>query len=238
MILLSSSDEDETSNSKDTLRNIGVGVPDQQSEEAIPSLTEVVATKAKPVRQAIKLSKWYSPVPLFIEDILKIEFNEKNCSLFGLSFTEIVCYGHAVGEKVQCMSKKNVWKYRVDDGTASIMVLYAHGSQLNNGKQMFITQNTMTFFYTFSDLNKLETQIRHNTILKSFALPPIHQRNSSLTPFQHGKKVLAIGKPSYSSYSKTISVWANRMFVDDGRNRSLELKFKDNLERLYCTVYK
>lgn len=142
MILLSSSDEEDESEknkSKNSLRNISAEVLEQQSGEAIPSLTEVAVTTVRPVRQSIKLSKWYCPVPLFIEDILKIEFSEKSCQLFGLSFTEIVCYGHAVGEKIKCMSKKDVWKYRVDDGTASIMVLYAHGSQSNNGKNMFIT---------------------------------------------------------------------------------------------------
>lgn len=143
MILISSSDEeDETERSKsnDALQNIGTEVSEQQSGEVIPSLTDVVIKAVQPVRQLIKLSKWYCPVPLFIEDILKIEFNERSCQLFGLSFTEVVCYGHAVGEKVKYMSKKNVWKYRVDDGTASIIVLYAHGSQLNDSKIMFKCQ--------------------------------------------------------------------------------------------------
>lgn len=60
----------------------------------------------------------------------------------------------------------------------------------------------------------------------------------SLTPFQHGRKVMAIGNPSYDSYNNTINIWANRMFEDGGRSRTLELKFKDNLERLYSTMYK
>lgn len=144
MILLSSSDEEDESEkrkSKDTVGNISA------ESEAIPSLTEVVVSTVQPVRQSIKLSKWYCPVPLFIEDIFKIEFNAKSCQLFGLSFTEIACYGHAVGQKVKCISNKNVWKYRVDDGTASIMVLYAHGIQSNSGKKMFITQTRMTSFH-------------------------------------------------------------------------------------------
>lgn len=64
-------------------------------------------------------------------------------------------------------------------------------------------------------------------------------RNNTITheSFPAGAKLFVVGQPFWNEIYKEVQLFAYNIYDDSGPNRDMEIKFKNNLYRLYETRY-
>lgn len=112
--------------------------------------TAVAAVTSSTVLQP----NFYGSVPLFIEDILKIQVTEDSFTsahiLFGIEFKIVVFYGRLKFLKFKETGERKLGYYSVDDGTGTISVHFNHNKTSLLSMKLY---NFSPFCVTLTNLN-------------------------------------------------------------------------------------
>ncbi|XP_031632109.1 uncharacterized protein LOC116346291 [Contarinia nasturtii] len=194
------------------------------------------------------------PLPLEIEDVLKIETScpetqvwRGEQKIYGQKFKTVMFYGrckpHGTAKSVP---GRNVKIYEVDDGSGGIIVHFPHCDSkylaLSRGIDRLLEQYALAkkegIAFLGSSHYGPKTEKCKQMLNNINILINIIKKNAIIKQefFRHGSKVCVIGRVFWHRDGRN-HVFAYDMFEDAGVSRDFEIKFKKHLLDVYRMKY-